>query len=169
MGLDLKKFLNRFLDETHDHIQGMLSGLADLEKNPMVGESLNAVFRSAHTIKGSARMLKLVGITETAHRLEDLLDALRNGTVTFNSELFHLLYRGIDGISTLVDHLAAEGQCPAQDEVLCGALIQAAIATRLPQIPPPTTTAPPHEPPLPPNLPQNPQQRSPHLRLPNPA
>jgi len=129
MGLDPKKFINRFIDETQDHVQSMLACLADLEKNPAVGESLNAVFRSAHSIKGSARMLKLAGITETAHHMEDLLDALRNGRVTFSSELFHLLYRGVDAISTLADHLAAEGLCPPQDELICGLLFQAASNT----------------------------------------
>ncbi|CAK0763182.1 two-component system, chemotaxis family, sensor histidine kinase and response regulator WspE [Gammaproteobacteria bacterium] len=160
MGLDLKKFINRFIDETHDHIQAMLAGLADLEKNPTTGESLNAVFRSAHTIKGSARMLKLAGITETAHCMEDLLDALRNDSITFSTELFHLLYRGVDAVSTLVDHLAAEGRCPPQDELICNLLSQAASSasqTTTSAAPLATPLAPPSAPPQPPPPASSPQ------------
>lgn len=77
MALDMAKFLARFVDEARDHINKLNEGLVRLEKHPEDSDTINDVFRSAHTIKGSSRMMKLNSITEVAHKMEDALGALR--------------------------------------------------------------------------------------------
>jgi hypothetical protein len=71
-------------------------GLDALERDPADRENVNTIFRSAHTIKGSSRMLKLAGITDTAHKLEDVLGAMREGSLSYSADLGRLLYRGVD-------------------------------------------------------------------------
>ena len=62
MAIDIKKFIVRFIEEARDHINQLNEGLAALEAGRADQEGINTIFRSAHTIKGSSRMLKLVTI-----------------------------------------------------------------------------------------------------------
>lgn len=125
MAINLSKFVMRFIEEAREHLTRMADGVASLEKGATDPELINMVFRSAHTIKGSSRMVKLDTITDTAHRMEDLLGAMREGTLLFSPPLGHMLYRGIDAISVLVDCAAEnpdEPKLPPVDEELCRAL-----------------------------------------------
>lgn len=126
MALDMKKFLLRFVDEAREHIVQLGAGLDALESDPNDVESVNAIFRSAHTIKGSSRMLKLISISTTAHHLEDLLNVMRDGGVRYTSELGRLLYRGLDAIAALVELVANGAPLPEADALLCTELAEAA-------------------------------------------
>ena len=126
MALDIKKFVARFVEEARDHVARLGDGLDALERDPADRENINTIFRSAHTIKGSSRMLKLTTITDTAHKLEDVLGAMREGSLTYSSELGRLLYRGVDALTALVEILAEGGELPAVDESLCNALAMGA-------------------------------------------
>lgn len=125
MAISLAKFVIRFVEEAREHLVRMGEGFASLEKGMSDPELINQLFRCAHTVKGSSRMVKLDTITETAHRMEDILDAMRGGTLAFSPELGQLLFRSIDAISRLVD-CAAENpdapELPPLDEQLCQAL-----------------------------------------------
>lgn len=126
MALDLKKFLDRFIEEAREHLARMGAGLEALERAPSDTENINLIFRCAHTIKGSARMLKLITISDTAHHLEDLLSVLRDGSLAYSPELGRLLFRATDAIAALVEMMAAGTPLPAADVALCEALAQAA-------------------------------------------
>lgn len=125
MALDLKRFTARFVDEARDHLRRMEEGLAALDHKSADAETVNAVFRSAHTVKGSSRMLKLVAITETSHKLEDVLGAVRDGSLTWSGELRRLLQRGVDGLAVQVDAVADGKAPPDPDPALCAALAAA--------------------------------------------
>jgi chemotaxis protein histidine kinase CheA len=127
VALDIKKFVTRFIEEAREHLHRLGDGLAALESGHADKEQINAIFRSAHTLKGSSRMLKLTAITETAHQLEEVMSALRDGSLVFSPPLAQLLYRAVDAISTLVDRLAETSDTsslPAADAALCAALAQ---------------------------------------------
>ncbi|MBA4372719.1 MAG: hybrid sensor histidine kinase/response regulator [Thermodesulfovibrio sp.] len=126
MAFDIKKFVARFAEEAREHIEGLNRGLVELEKNPSDSENLNAIFRAAHTIKGSARMLKLAAITELAHRLEDVFGALREKRIAPNRELASLLFKGVDALAVLVEAVSSGDQTSTADAALCEALTQAA-------------------------------------------
>ena len=129
MAIDIKKYVIRFIEETRDHINQLNTGLAALEAGSADKEGINTIFRSAHTIKGSSRMLKLTTITETAHKLEDVMGGLRGGSLQFSPSLGQLLYRAVDALSALLDKLAETNDgasLPPPDESLCAALAQAA-------------------------------------------
>lgn len=127
MALDVKKFLGRFVGEARDHLARLEAGVAALDSGAADGETVNALFRSAHTIKGSSRMLKLAPITETAHQLEEVLGALRDGKLAHSPDLGSLLMRGVDAISALVEQVETTGsELPPPDLALCNALGRAA-------------------------------------------
>ncbi|CAM4071469.1 response regulator [Vreelandella rituensis] len=129
MALDIQRFIQRFIEEALDHLGRMAEGIAALERDRANTERINELFRSAHTMKGSSRMLKLTPITATAHSLEELLSALREGQQSAGPEIIGLLYQGMDALSDLVGLLAdgsAPEALPAANPALCQALEAAA-------------------------------------------
>lgn len=106
MALDINKFIARFVEEARDHLRRMDEGLRTLETSSADAEVINSIFRSAHTIKGSSRMLKLDSIAATAHKLEDVLSGLRDKTLLWSPDLGRLLQRGIDVLAVSVENIA---------------------------------------------------------------
>ncbi|MBF0518810.1 MAG: Hpt domain-containing protein, partial [Nitrospirae bacterium] len=107
MAFDRAKFLSMFVEEAKEHIAKMTEGFSTLDKDPGDIENLNALFRTAHTIKGSARMLKLASIGEVAHKIEDVLEALKNNQIVLTRQVISALYKGVDTISELVESAGA--------------------------------------------------------------
>ncbi|MBF0500364.1 MAG: hybrid sensor histidine kinase/response regulator [Candidatus Riflebacteria bacterium] len=128
MAIDLSKFMGRFITESREHIEKLNQCMVNLEKNPDDLDLLNAAFRSAHSVKGLARMLKFVPISETAHKLEDILDALRQKKLHFSSSLSDLLFKGIDAIGEMVEKTAAGEKLTEKDATLCAEL-ESAVKT----------------------------------------
>ncbi|MEW5746600.1 MAG: hybrid sensor histidine kinase/response regulator [Nitrospirota bacterium] len=126
MAFDMKRFIARFVDEAREHIGRLNDGLIALERSPDDAEVLNAIFRSAHTIKGSSRMLKLAAITDTAHKLEDALGALRDKRIAHSRELADLLFMGVDAIADMVEKISAGQEIAAESSGLCEALARVA-------------------------------------------
>ena len=125
MALDIKRFTARFVDEARDHLQRLEDGLAILQNGSADPEVVNSIFRSAHTIKGSSRMLKLMPISDTAHWLEDVLGALREGSLAYSDALGLLLQRGADAIAAQVERVAGGLDLTPPDADLCAALTRA--------------------------------------------
>lgn len=126
MAFDKNKFLARFIQEAREHCTLINSGLLGLEKNPGGLDTINAIYRSAHTIKGSSRMLKLFPVTEVAHKMEDVLDALKNQKIISSRELLDTLFRALDVISGLLDQVAAGNDLTEVPVDICRDLEKAA-------------------------------------------
>ncbi|MGO9014929.1 MAG: response regulator [Dissulfurispiraceae bacterium] len=126
MALDMAKFLARFVEEARDHVTKLNEGLVRLEKDPEDAETTNAIFRSAHTIKGSARMMKLAPISDVAHKIEDCLGAVREKKISYSQELADLLFKGIDTISEMIEKTAAGQELTMDNATLCEELMRAA-------------------------------------------
>ncbi|WP_386080344.1 response regulator [Vreelandella sp. F11] len=145
MALDIRRFIQRFVEEAADHLPRLREGVSALEQGHADREQVNELFRAAHTLKGSSRMLKLVPITALAHSTEELLSALRDGTLTATPVVTSLLNQAVDGLADLISRLAegATGDdLPAADEALCSALENAAHGQAITPPSPPTTLAP---------------------------
>ncbi|MDD2272385.1 MAG: hybrid sensor histidine kinase/response regulator [Desulfuromonadaceae bacterium] len=127
MAFDHSKFLARFVEEAREHCSRISDGLLNLEKSPGDSETINGLFRSAHTIKGSSRMMKLSGITMLAHKMEDVLDAVRGGKMPLTPPVSDVLFRGVDALLLMLGPITdgdTSGEAPA---ALCEEL--AVIAT----------------------------------------
>jgi chemotaxis protein histidine kinase CheA len=109
MPVDFKRFSTRFVEEVRDQLRKMDEAAQNLSSNEGSGEHVGELLRCAHTIKGSSRMLQLTQITDTAHRLEDLLGAIQTGSVPIESGSTGLVQQIIDGLSQQVDLLAETG------------------------------------------------------------
>lgn len=100
--IDMEKFRISFLEEATDLLEGANENIlrAESASDP---ELFNAVFRSIHTIKGSAGGFGFDNMSEFSHHLETLMDKLRNGELTINADITDLLLRGIDTLFEMVD------------------------------------------------------------------
>jgi chemotaxis protein histidine kinase CheA len=68
-----------FQAESEEHLQNLDEGLLRLETNPTDARMLDALFRSAHSLKGSAGMLGVTDVEQLAHRFEDALGSAKHG------------------------------------------------------------------------------------------
>ncbi|MDH5324636.1 MAG: Hpt domain-containing protein [Gammaproteobacteria bacterium] len=94
-----------FIIEAGEHLDEIEALLLHLGEDPEDLEVLNDIFRPVHNIKGGAQITGLVKVSALAHRLEDLLDLLRQGQKTSNAEIVDLLIDARDRIVLLVNEL----------------------------------------------------------------
>ncbi len=91
--------LATFRAEVDDRLASLRSGLLELEGHPSPRQIIGELFRDAHTVKGSARMLGLDDVVSLAHRAEDLLGALRDGRTDVRRDHIDVLLATCDAIS----------------------------------------------------------------------
>lgn len=101
-----------FIQESREQLAEMESGLLRLEQNPEDQDNINSIFRAAHTIKGGSGVIECHFIESFTHRVENLLDALRNGDLAVTSALATLLLECCDHMGSLLDVLGAEASEP---------------------------------------------------------
>ncbi len=94
--------LQDFIAETGEHLEEMESNLLRLETDTDNREILNDIFRSAHTIKGSAEYLGMERIAGLSHKLENLLEILRHGGKSPDKEIINTLIDSKDRIAMLI-------------------------------------------------------------------
>ncbi len=92
-----------FFTESREMLDDMETYLLNLEKDPDDTESINALFRSAHTIKGSSGMFGLAEIEKFTHSVENVLDNLRNGKIAISQDFIGLLLDCHDFMKILID------------------------------------------------------------------
>ena len=87
-----------FRQEVEDRLAALCDGLLQLEQHPQPRQAIDALYRDAHTIKGSARMLGLDSLVDVAHRSEDLLKAIKEGRFGPRQDLIDLLLAVAEGL-----------------------------------------------------------------------
>ncbi|MEW6563530.1 MAG: chemotaxis protein CheA [Pseudomonadota bacterium] len=108
--------LQTFFEESREMLRQMETLLMQLESAPDDPEALNAIFRAAHTIKGSAGLFGLDFIVGFTHTVENLLDKMRAGEVSISADLVAELLQCKDHIEDLVEHASAHGGEPDEDK-----------------------------------------------------
>ena len=109
--MDVAKYRNVFLEEATENLGEMSRALLDLEKDPASGESIDLLFRMAHSIKGMAASLEYQSVSELAHGLEDHMQRCRSaGRV--DTEEMGLLFRGLEGLEKMVAVVRDTGGMP---------------------------------------------------------
>lgn len=119
MAVDLSRFQDSFFTESAEHVETIESGLLALEQRPNDLDLLNRIFRGAHSIKGNAGMFHFTAIAELTHKMENILDDLRNEKMPVTPQVIDVLLRALDGLKSLLD--AAQGG-EAADETAIHAL-----------------------------------------------
>lgn len=101
--MDMDSARKAFLQEARELLTEMETGLLDIEANGAGEDSVNALFRAAHTIKGSAGLFGLDTVVGFTHILESVMDEVRAGRLEVGDELFALLLASSDHLQVLLD------------------------------------------------------------------
>ena len=104
---DKSGIIEFFLIEAGEHIQNLNKGLLSLEKDPKNSGMIDELFRAAHTLKGSAAMMGYQGISEVAHKAEDMLGQFRAGSAPIRKDTLNFLFDSVDAINILVDGVSS--------------------------------------------------------------
>jgi two-component system chemotaxis sensor kinase CheA len=110
MSLDLDQALQTYIAEARELLQDMEDALLRLEVDPNDADTIGAIFRAAHTIKGSAGLFGLDPIVSFTHIVEDVLDRVRDGDVVIEANLIAVLLESGDHMLHLVNVVAAQGE-----------------------------------------------------------
>jgi len=141
MKIDLSQFRETFLQESAEHVASMEAGLFDLRSAPADVEILNAIFRSAHSIKGGAGSFGLTTLVRFTHALENLLDRLRAMEIPATEEVIAVLLQSVDVLRALLD--AGEQDPPPENMAPLLAKLQGFTETgSAPAAPSPAVAAP---------------------------
>jgi two-component system chemotaxis sensor kinase CheA len=105
--MNLDEALQTFITESRELLEEMENALLNVDIAGDQSEAINAIFRAAHTIKGSAGLFSLDHIVAFTHVVESLLDEVRDCRVVLNDEMIVLLLSCCDYLSGMTDALAA--------------------------------------------------------------
>ncbi|KUL41403.1 chemotaxis protein CheA [Actinoplanes awajinensis] len=103
---DMREALDMFVTEARDLVQGLEEGLLELEDQPSGGEAVNAIFRAAHTVKGSAGLFGLTHLVSFTHVVETVLGSVREGQLPVTPGLVSALLPCVDHISAMIEGIA---------------------------------------------------------------
>lgn len=99
------KIVGYFIEEAKEHLETIEKGILDLSSVIEDEESVNELFRAAHSIKGGAAMLGFTSIQTTAHRLEDAFKIIRDKTIEPDQTLESLFLKAYDILQDLLERL----------------------------------------------------------------
>jgi two-component system chemotaxis sensor kinase CheA len=123
--MDLSKYATLFLAESREHLSACDRLLLEWEREPASTRQVGGLFRAIHTVKGMAATMGYAGVADLAHRLENLLDALRRRAAAPSAQEFQLLFRSLDALAGGVE-AAVSGGGALTDQSLAGELDAAA-------------------------------------------
>lgn len=116
MSDEFAQFQEAFFEEAAEHLAIVEEGLLALEQHPQDLELLAKIFRSAHSIKGASGMFGFNAVTQFTHKMETLLDLLRNGEKAVSPPIADLLLKSTDCLKTLIE--AVKSGVAVDDEVV---------------------------------------------------
>ncbi|UOQ43035.1 chemotaxis protein CheA [Halobacillus salinarum] len=107
--METNQYMEVFIDESKEHLQAINDHLLQLEKNPgdlgIVGE----IFRSAHTLKGMSATMGYQDLSNLTHKMENVLDGVRNKKIDVNTEMLDVVFDSVDDLEAMVMDIADGG------------------------------------------------------------
>jgi two-component system, chemotaxis family, sensor kinase CheA len=114
MAFSLGEYQDIFLEEADDQLQELNASLLSLEQNPDDDDTINNIFRAAHSLKSSAAFVGLNDLSDLAHKMENLLQGIRDKTMNITPEIIEVLFRCFDVINSVIDTVS-QGNKPTDD------------------------------------------------------
>ena len=108
--MDTTQYLEMFIEESREHLQACNEHLLILEKNPSDIAIVNEVFRSAHTLKGMSATMGYEDIANLTHKMENVLDEIRNNKLHVTPELLDVVFIAVDQLEEMVLDIASGGK-----------------------------------------------------------
>ena len=108
--LDFEQYIDIFIDESKEHLQTLNQCLLDYEANTENLETVNEIFRIAHTLKGMSATMGFETIASLTHKMENILDGIRSHKLQTTPEMVDILFEGLDILEEEVKSIETSGK-----------------------------------------------------------
>ena len=108
--LDFEQYIDIFIDESKEHLQNLNQCLLDYEANTENLETVNEIFRIAHTLKGMSATMGFETIASLTHKMENILDGIRSHKLQTTPEMVDILFEGLDILEEEVKSIETSGK-----------------------------------------------------------
>ena len=107
--MDVSQYLEIFIDETKEHLQTLSDQLMILEQEPENMDTINEIFRAAHSLKGMAGTMGYKRMQRLTHDMENVFQEIRSGNMKVQPELIDVLFRGLDALEAYLAEILESG------------------------------------------------------------
>ena len=116
--MDVSQYLEIFIDESEEHLQTLSDCIMVLEKEPDNKDTINEVFRAAHSLKGMAGTMGFKRMQRLTHDMENVFQEVRSEKVKVTSSMIDLLFKCLDAIEGYLDNVKASSDEGTEDNEL---------------------------------------------------
>lgn len=113
--MDVSQYLEIFIDETNEHLQALSDCIMVLEKEPDNKDTINEVFRAAHSLKGMAGTMGFKRMQHLTHDMENVFQEVRSDKIQVNSAMIDLLFKCLDAIEGYLNNVKASSDEGTED------------------------------------------------------
>ena len=103
--MDVSQYLDIFIDETKEHLQNLNTQILELEQDAENMDTINEIFRAAHSLKGMAGTMGYKRMQTLTHDMENVFSEVRNNTIKVNPEMIDLLFQCLDALEEYLDNI----------------------------------------------------------------
>ena len=103
--MDVSQYLEIFLDETNEHLQNLNTQILNLEQNPEDSDTINEIFRAAHSLKGMAGTMGYKRMQNLTHDMENVFSEVRAGNIKVGPEMIDTLFQCLDALQEYTDNI----------------------------------------------------------------
>ena len=103
--MDVSQYLEIFLDETNEHLQNLNTQILELEQDPENSDTVNEIFRAAHSLKGMAGTMGYKRMQNLTHDMENVFSEVRNGNIKVQPEMIDVLFQCLDALQEYTDNI----------------------------------------------------------------
>lgn len=103
--MDVNQYLEIFLDETKEHLQNLNTQILELESDPEGQDTVNEIFRAAHSLKGMAGTMGYKRMQNLTHDMENVFSEVRNGNIKVQPQLIDVLFQCLDALEEYTDNI----------------------------------------------------------------
>ena len=116
--MDVSQYLEIFIDESSEHIQTLSDCIMTLEQEPDNKDTINEVFRAAHSLKGMAGTMGFKRMQNLTHDMENVFQEVRSDKIAVDSSMIDLLFKCLDAIDKYVENIKATSDEGTDDNEL---------------------------------------------------
>lgn len=113
--MDVSQYLEIFIDETNEHLQNLSDCIMTLEKEPDNKDTINEVFRAAHSLKGMAGTMGFKRMQHLTHDMEDVFQEVRSDKIKVNSKMIDILFECLDALDKYLENVKATSEEGTED------------------------------------------------------
>ena len=103
--MDVSQYLEIFIDETKEHLQNLNTQILELEQDPESENTINEIFRAAHSLKGMAGTMGYKRMQTLTHDMENVFSEVRTGNIKVKANMIDILFQCLDALEEYLDNI----------------------------------------------------------------